>query len=43
MKDLLSRYKYFLLVPLVIIVVMTLLLLSLSGGPQLGGFVYQLQ
>jgi len=43
MKDLVLRYKYLLLVPTVIIVVMTLLLFAMSGGPQVGGFVYQLQ
>ena len=42
MKEFLTRYKYFLLVPVVIFVVMTLALLFLSSGPQTGGFVYQL-
>ena len=42
MKELLWRYKYQLLVPFVAIVFLTLLLLLLSGGPQSGGFIYQL-
>ncbi len=42
MKELISRYKYFLIVPIVVIVFFTLLLFLLSGGPQIGGFVYQI-
>ena len=42
MKELLWRYRYLLVVPVVVIVFFTLLLLALSGGPQTGGFVYQL-
>lgn len=42
MRDFVWRYKYLLLVPVVVIVFMTLLLLSFSGGPQVGGFMYQL-
>lgn len=42
MKNLLWRYRYAFLVSVVVVLVATLLLLGLSGGPQTGGFIYQL-
>jgi len=42
MKELLWRYRYLFVVPIVVIVFFTLLLLVLSDGPQSGGFIYQL-
>ena len=44
MKRLLWRFRYVLLVNLVVIAFLTLLLLLLSGGgSQAGGFIYQLR
>ena len=42
MKTFLSRNKYALLVPVLVIAFFALLLIFLSSGPQAGAFKYQL-
>jgi len=41
-KNFISRYKYYLLTALIIFVILTALLILFSGGPQKGGFNYQI-
>ena len=40
-KNFIKKYKYTILVPMVIIALLTIVLIILSGGPQEGAFVYQ--
>jgi uncharacterized membrane protein len=41
MKDFFKKYKYTILLPFIILVLITIVLILLSGGPQKGAFVYQ--
>lgn len=40
-KDFIKKYKYSVLLPFIILVVLTIILIILSGGPQKGAFIYQ--
>ena len=40
-KEFIKKYKYFIFIPFVILVLATILLIVLSLGPQKGAFVYQ--
>jgi len=42
LKNFFSRYKYYILTAIVVFVILTLLLIVFSGGPQKGGFNYQI-
>jgi hypothetical protein len=41
MKNFIKRYKYVILIPFIIVILITIILILLSGGPQKGAFVYQ--
>jgi len=42
MKAFLARYKFYILAALIAFVLLTLFLILTSGGPQSGGFKYQI-
>jgi len=41
-KNFITRYKYYIIVALIILVVLTLFLIFISEGPQEGAFKYQI-
>lgn len=42
MKRFILKYKWYLLVPLILFALTTALLIMLSSGPQSGPFIYQI-
>jgi hypothetical protein len=41
-KSLLREYKYYILAPVILIVLATIVVVVLAKGPQMGAFVYQI-
>lgn len=40
-KDFLKKYRYSILLPLLVVIALTILLVLFAGGPQKGAFRYQ--
>jgi len=41
-KDFLKKYKYYILIPFILFILITAALIIFSGGPQKGAFIYQI-
>jgi len=41
MINFIKKYKYVILIPFILVVIITIILILLSGGPQKGAFNYQ--